>query len=217
MKVYRVMGGYSPHPKESHYHIRIYEMERETARYYYERTGYGSIKLHQKRTTANSAWYETTDEALAALIRKVDDAIEKIAESLGAVLTYSPPRHSFTRTLYVCKFKNEVFTIEEHKVVESEYRGARKGWRIENTKSRTGKIKRDAGYVDKTMSSGRSYIYEHQSQPHDFELPFERWVGLSWEQIQRMAEQYAHDRLRYFEQCKTDARKRFDAPMENER
>lgn len=196
--VFRVTGGASPHPQENEYRITPYTMERETLRYYYE----PGKKLHNKRTTANSEWFTNVDKALDAAIHKVNEAITKVHTSLNAVLNVAPPTYSFTKTVFVCVFRYEIFTLYQYKVVDYKNRGVKLGWRVENDKTRIKQIKRDAGFVTKEDTSGRCYVYQHHSQSHNYERPHERWVGINWETIKLLVEQYGNDRIRHLERCK---------------
>jgi hypothetical protein len=200
--IFRVVGGNSRRSVLNEYEIIPYEVIKETPRYYTTIRD-GKQELQQKRTTSNSEWFEDIEGSLRAVLIKLNKAIASIQETISKVIATEFARFPVCRYVYVCRFAYEIFTLERFAFEHYSYNVKGKGWRIENVKTRIAKKKLDTGFLKEvTTTSGRCYVYEHKSEPHNAKRPIERWVGVNLELIQKLAEQYATDRIKYLERCK---------------
>jgi hypothetical protein len=200
--IFRVVGGNSRRSTLNEYEIIPYLVVKETERYYTTSSN-GKVELHQKRVTSNSEWFEDIEGSLRAVLSKLNNAIQSIRQSLAAVIAKTAPLRPHYQRLWVIRFALEKFEIQELKIVSSAYNlKTEKGWRVENNKTRIAKIKTDVTFIDKVVPSGRCYVYQHTSEPHNPKRPIERWVGLNLESLQGFAQQYALDRIKHLERCK---------------
>lgn len=192
--IFRVVGGSSQRKNFADYEIVPYLVVNETNSHWVV-CHEGGIKKIWKDTTSNTEWIADIDAALVAVEGKVAGAMHSIHSSMMAVSSISFIGMPYRDRLYIGKFNsrnlenNEQFTLSCYRIIKQ----TNKAWHIDT--ERTKEVETKSGMATKPV--GKSYIYPHESMPHDPKNPREKWIGTSLDIIKSLMKLYGEDRIKY--------------------
>lgn len=192
--IFRVVGGFSKRKVMNKYEIIPYLCIKETPRNWYTSKD-GRFELQQKRTTSNSEFFNDIEDALASVSKRINTARESIDLSLEKVMDTDFGKRLYNY-VYVITFKEEQFDIKQFTIVSESKKAIRVS---EPTGMRGSKVYKNA---KGEVAGEYYYVMHHVSQPHNPDQPYEHWVSKDLDTVQKLAQHYAEERLKYLHKAK---------------